>query len=101
MMTPNPTFSALLTASHLECNHQSLLTHNYTTHFLCHYGAKTACLESFDLYNFYLVYWCWLEGNLIIFLPLFLVAIFFIFKYTSIAVDEYIAEGIQRISDAL
>jgi len=34
-------------------------------------------------------------------LPLFCIAVFLVFKYTSIVVDEYIAEGIQRISDAL
>lgn len=32
---------------------------------------------------------------------MFVIVIFLIFSYTSIAVDEYIAEGIQRISDAL
>ena len=85
----------------ITCTHQDLLYPDYNNTFLCNTGAKEVCLDSFDLYNFYEVYFCQLDNKFIFFLPLFCLAVFLIFKYTSIAVDEYIAEGIQRISNAL
>lgn len=53
------------------------------------------------MFNFYSVYFCAFHAESYIFLPAFALSVVLIFKYTAIAVDEYIAEGIQRISDAI
>jgi sodium/potassium/calcium exchanger 6 len=42
-----------------------------------------------------------LNGNTPLLLLIYVFGIFLIFKYTSIAVDEYVADGISKISDWL
>ena len=44
---------------------------------------------------------CWFAGNPYQFLMVMVVIIFLIFRYLSTVVDEYIADGIEKISDAL
>ena len=53
------------------------------------------------MFNIFQTYWCIFGGLLYIFLPLVICAICIIFKYTAIAVDEFIASGIQRISKTI
>lgn len=71
-----------------------------TAEQLCSKYANGTCGATQDFLNFYKFYWCTLGGELWIFLPLVLVFVFFIFKYTGMSVEEYIAEGITKLSKA-
>lgn len=53
------------------------------------------------MFNFFELYWCGFRGSNLALMLFYILAIFLIFKYTSIAVDEYIAEGITKVSDYL
>jgi sodium/potassium/calcium exchanger 6 len=53
------------------------------------------------MFNFFELYWCGFRGSNIALFFLYVIGIFLIFKYTAIAVDEYIAEGITKVSDYL
>lgn len=83
----------------IECSHHALIYLKPTLSYLCETAAVKQCAEEQDFFNFFKLYWCTLSGNLILLLILTFLSIFFIFKYTSIVVDEYIAEGIQEISE--
>src|SRR3990167_7302174 len=88
-------------AESLQCSHADIFKHGYTKDFLCHQVALEACKESQEILNFFELYWCDLSGNLWIMLLIALFCIFLIFKYTSLTVEEYIAEGIQNLVDWL
>jgi len=66
---------------------------------MCNTIATKVC--SGDFVNFFKTFYCDFDGQLWAQILLMVVLIFLIFKYTAIAVDEYIAEGITIISDAL
>ena len=83
----------------LQCTYQDLLHTHRSLDYLCHTAAINQCSEEQDFVNFFKLYWCHLNGNIIFFLIIALILIFFIFKYTSIVVDEYIAEGIEEITE--
>ena len=73
-----------------------------STSYLC----KTAAMNpeicgEYEMFNMFEVYWCMFGGLLYLFLPVVVLAIGIIFKYTAIAVDEFIATGIQRISESI
>jgi sodium/potassium/calcium exchanger 6 len=53
------------------------------------------------MFNFFELYWCGFRGSNIALFIFYIIAIFLIFKYTAIAVDEYIAEGITQLSEYL
>ena len=91
----------MATVSSLQCSHKDLFRHGFSNEFLCSTGAQVICAESFSKVNMLEVFWCYLGGHYIIFFPIAIVIIFFIFKYTSVVVEEYVAEGIQKISDFL
>ena len=82
------------------CTFHYLIHHPKSPEFLCN-AAKTLCAEKFELLNFLNLYWCDLDGNLILLLTLYIASIFIIFKYTSLAVDEVVVEAILRISTKL
>ena len=76
----------------------------YTTHpmtYLCQTAAFKICDEKQDFTNFFNIFWCYLQGNTLLMLIVAAILIFLIFKYTSMTVDEYIAEGIQYVTDWL
>lgn len=83
-----------------KCTYKDLIQANHTIEYLCKTGVKI-CTEKQDLFNFFSLYWCDFNGNSLILCVFYLLAIFLIFKYTSITVDEYIAEGITKLSDFL
>ena len=59
------------------------------------------CAETFSLVNALNIFWCYLDGHYILYFPFVILIVFFIFKYTSVVVEEYVAQGIQKISDFL
>lgn len=85
---------------HPECNHHEFIYHHQTSDFLCS-TAAAICGEKIDLVNYFEIHWCYLGGMLPIFIPLTLIIIYLTFSYIAIVIDEYVAEGIQKISDFL
>jgi sodium/potassium/calcium exchanger 6 len=85
----------------MECNHYDIFKEHHGSTYLCNAVALKACAESQDFFNFFEFYWCDIDGKMWILLLVALFLIFVIFKYTSITVEEYIAEGIQNITDWL
>lgn len=83
------------------CSHHDLIFKQQEIGYLCSTAAKELCLSKQELVNFFDIYWCGFDGSTPLLAALAVVAIVLIFKYTSITVDEYIAEGIQQISDWL
>lgn len=84
----------------LKCTYGDLVLKQHSIDFLCNTASKI-CADKQEFFNFFELYWCGLEGNNFLLIMLYVVGIFLIFKYTSITVDEYIAEGITKISDFL
>jgi len=82
----------------LACSHAELYHNNLDNEGMCWVAANTC---SADFANFYQMYYCGLNQSMTGFIIIDLVLIFFIFRYTGMAVDEYIVEGIQKIADAL
>lgn len=85
----------------ITCSFHDLIHTPQTIDFLCNTAAKSLCSDHQDVINFFEFYWCDINGNLPLLLVIYILAIFFIFKYTAIAVDEYVADGISKISDWL
>lgn len=94
MLQPNP-------ASLANCTFHDLIHTKRSADFLCNTAAKVLCSDKQEILNFFEFYWCDIDGNLPLLLVIYVIAIFFIFKYTAIAVDEYVADGISKISDWL
>ena len=84
-----------------KCTHQALIYKKHTNAQLCEFSTMQSCASTQGVINFFQFYWCTLSGNLAALLLIYIVLIFLIFKYTSIAVDEYVAEGIKKVSDWL
>ena len=78
----------------LRCSHEDIFSKYHSTGYLCNEVAMKACAESQQMFNFFQLYWCDIDGKLWIMMLITLFLIFIIFKYTSITVEEYIAEGI-------
>ena len=85
----------------IKCDFHDLIKIHRSEEFLCNQAAKHLCLNNFDQFNFYDFYWCQIDGNLPILLLVYAMAIFIIFRYTNITVDEFVAEGITKISESL
>lgn len=86
----------------MKCTHKSIFHKGFDPAYVClMVTSHELCKEDFKFVNLMDVFWCKLEGSYYIFIPLALVALFLIFKYIAIAVEEYIAEGIQAICDRL
>ena len=85
----------------LKCDHHDLIHTPRTQEFLCKAATMEACASTQGLINFFEFYWCTLSGNTPALIVIYILAIFLIFRYTSIAVDEYVADGITKISDVL
>ena len=83
------------------CSFHDLIHTPRSMKYLCNTAANHLCLDKFDQVNFYNFYWCQIDGNLPLLLFVYAVLIFILFKYTSIAVDEFVAEGITKISEFL
>lgn len=96
-----PYINYLLGNSSIKCDHHDLIHTHHSTDFLCKVAKMPVCADMQGLINFFEFYWCTLDGNTLPLLLIYIFGIFLIFKYTSIAVDEYIADGISKISDSL
>jgi sodium/potassium/calcium exchanger 6 len=62
-----------------------------------HYG-KGICKDPEDLINFYQIHFCLLNGSSFGLICFALLFITFNFRWLSILIDEYLAQGITRIS---
>lgn len=89
-------------SSKLSCSHKDLFYEagQYSVEFLCQAGSA-ACQSKFSVLNLLHIFWCWMGGWYSLYFLAVVVIIFLIFRYTSIVVDEVVAEGIQVISNAL
>lgn len=85
----------------LSCKHEQIFSQYHSAAWLCNEVADKVCGETQQMVNFFELYWCELDGKTWILILIALFLIFVIFKYTSITVEEYIAEGIQNISEKL
>jgi sodium/potassium/calcium exchanger 6 len=65
-----------------------------------HYG-KGVCAKEEDMINFYAVHFCMMNGSNFGLICFGLIFITFNFRWLSILIDEYLAEGITRISSWL
>jgi sodium/potassium/calcium exchanger 6 len=84
----------------VKCTFKDMILTHHSIDYLCKTGVKI-CGERQDMFNFFELYWCGFRGSNVALLLFYVLAIFLIFKYTAIAVDEYIAEGITKLSDYL
>jgi sodium/potassium/calcium exchanger 6 len=85
----------------MECTYTQIFAEPKDPSWYCANLATTACQQEQTFVNFFRLYWCDLEGNTVVLVTLLLFFLIAIFKYTSITVEEYIAEGIQNITDWL
>lgn len=81
-----------------KCDHIHLFHSGYSSEELCHL-AKTECEGDFG--NFYNLYYCSFDQSMAGLIIFYMFIIFLIFRYTATVVDEYIAEGITNISEAM
>jgi len=82
-----------------ECDHPTLFHNtNLNDSNLCAY-AHSNCEGDFA--NFYILFYCGFDQSMTGLIIFYLFAIFLIFKYTAIVVDEYIAAGITKVNEAL
>jgi solute carrier family 24 (sodium/potassium/calcium exchanger), member 6 len=88
-------------AEELVCNHSFLASLSQSSKWICENVAVQACGPKQNFFNFFSMYYCDLEGNLPVLIFCTILIVIVIFKYTSITVEEYIAEGIQAISERL
>ena len=84
-----------------KCSYKDLILKHHDKAFLCTTAAQKICADKQEIINFFQIYWCIFEGNTFLLIVLAALVIFLAFKYTSIAVDEYLAEGITKLSDWL
>jgi len=84
--------------ANLACDHVGLFKSGIPQDQLCNF-ASTYCEG--DFVNFYELYYCGFGQSMTGLIFFYILLIFLIFKYTSIVVDEYIAEGITVISEKL
>ena len=86
----------------MECTRSSIIENALQDpSWFCANMANSLCAEHQTYINFFKIYWCDLEGNKTALVFLSIISFIALFKYTSITVEEYIAEGIQNISDWL
>ena len=86
----------------MKCSHESIFRHGFDPAAVClRIMESHLCKEEFKLLNLMNLFWCKLDGSYLIMMPIAIIALIIIFKYVSITVEEYIAEGIQAICDRL
>ena len=84
----------------VKCTFEDLILKKNTIDYLCKTGANI-CKEKQSIFNFFELYWCGFNGSNIALAFICILVIFLIFKYTALTVEEYVAEGITKISDYL
>ena len=82
----------------LLCDNATLMGSGLTMVEKCKL-LTTACAESQDTFNFVRVYFCYLDGNNIIFIIFAILVIILLFKFICATVEEYIAPGIVYLSN--
>jgi hypothetical protein len=79
----------------VHCEYKELFKHLLPAAEMCRKYADSACGETQSFINFYHMHFCWMNGHLYLTLSLYVIMLFFIFKYTSIVVENYVIECIQ------
>lgn len=59
--------------------------------------AKIACEDDFDMINFFAFTYCQLNGNWGIYIPISIITILLVFRFISLAIEDYLAPAIQFI----
>ena len=86
----------------MRCTHKSMYLHGLNTTLVCQkITEELLCHEEFAFVNLMNLFFCELQANYWIFMPIILFVLFIIFKYVATTVEEYIAGAIQEISNAL
>jgi sodium/potassium/calcium exchanger 6 len=81
------------------CNHQYIYNSGKVPPSnRCTIVAKSYCTNEEDLINFYSLYYCLLNENLLLFLLSCFIIIFINFRYLAHVIDDFCAEGLTRIS---
>ena len=79
-----------------------MFMHGFDASLVCQkIVEELLCKDEFNNIDLMPVFWCRLQGNYWIFMPIVVLALLVIFKYVSITVEEYIAGAIQSIADNL
>jgi sodium/potassium/calcium exchanger 6 len=85
----------------LKCTHSNIFGPNAVHKNpadQCKFFAKGTCAKEEDLINFYSVHFCLMNGSSFGLVCFALIFICFNFRWISMIVEEYLAEGITRIS---
>lgn len=83
------------------CDHKFVIKSGLTTEQQCTIVAGKVCLETQKTFNFYSMFYCYLDGNYYALIPIILFSIFLIFNYTGTIVEDFVAPAIEDITEAL
>ncbi len=84
----------------MKCSHRDLMKTGMTIPQICYkVDVEGVCDEQQPLINFVSLFFCEFEGDYLTFVPFVLLMLFVVFKYISITVEEYIAEGIAYLAE--
>jgi hypothetical protein len=56
--------------------------------------ARESCIEDYDLFNFFALTYCQLDGNWGFYIPISIVIILLVFRFVSLAIEDYLAPAI-------
>lgn len=82
----------------MKCSHKYLFMDHHTPSWFCNEAALRVCAHEQEYINFFEVYWCDLNSNNFIMIVLLLMCMVTVFRFLSIVVEEYIAEGVENIA---
>jgi Ca2+/Na+ antiporter len=85
----------------MKCKYHALYDVPRSASQLCASFASKSCAEKQELINFFSFFWCDLNGDVLLMIIVSIIVIFFVIKFISITVEEYIAEGIEIVSEEL
>lgn len=83
--------------ANLSCDHKSLFLSDHSPSYNCKHYVPV-CAADQNLVNFFSVYFCYLDGNKIVFVTLATIFMIFLFKFVCQIVEEYIAPAIVYLS---
>ena len=84
----------------MKCSHKGLFKSGASNEFICNaIDVGGMCDDKQPLFNFLALFFCEFEANIWIMLPFIIVALFVVFKYISLTVEEYIADGITILAE--
>jgi sodium/potassium/calcium exchanger 6 len=101
LAAPAPAGQLPLTNLVQTCDHKFVIKSNLATEQQCSIVAAKVCAETQKTFNFYSMFFCYLDGNYYLLIPVILFSIFLIFDYTSVIVEDFVAPAIEDITEAL